>query len=208
MCLKNLKRTAFKCILILPIVYFTLFLAVALFVYINRFNIDSEQFLELQKCPLCYGNDRWCANLMAQANDWQIDYEWNVLKLTSAWQSLINIKNVYFVSHLSNANTKMVLKKLAHTEELAQFDRDQRDCHSSINCLFKHKHFLNKKLTHKELRILNNDLNIELLSCFSDRFVDLIYATNGGNDQNLMDFNLNLLTKLKINPEPLILQVR
>lgn len=209
MCLRrNLKRVAFKCILILPILYFTLFLIVTILVFTNPFNLASEQFLETHKCPICYGDD-WCSILMAHANEWHIDYEWNVLATTRMWQSLINIKNVFVLAHNLDSNRKMVLKKLAHNDELSQFDLNEQTCHNSkclTNLLLNRNIILNKKLTYKELKSINNDLNIELLSCFSDRLVDILYGTSP-KIESFMDFNLNMLTKLKINPEPLILQV-
>ena len=113
-----------------------------------------------------------------------------------------------------------MLKKLAHDDELEDFDRTRLACPpDSVVCSAQNLPDLSQRLQASELRALGQNLEIEVLTCFSDRLADRLYENLGelgslhsspasnSSRRNFSLANTMLLTTLKINPEPIVLQV-
>ena len=101
-----------------------------------------------------------------------------------------------------------MIKKLAHDEELDEFDENEKKClkNEKLKCISKISH--SKYLFVTPYTFGPHELDIEFGTCMSDRLIDMIYKNYKeyvSTDRRLAD--LNLLTTLKINPEPIVLQV-
>lgn len=190
----------FKRLIFLTIL-FCIFNLILIFLKFDEINFVEEKFLQLQTCPFCYGTS-FCNQLYQKIIKLENQ---NSLSGTFFFQSLLNIKNVFFVVD-SFTDQKYVFKKLAHSNELDQFDLNEKQRIESIP-----KSILAKKLDADLFKQISNYLQIEIGTCLSQRLLDLMYLSfikfNNLSEKKLELINLMLLTTLKINPEPLILQV-
>ena len=80
--------------------------------YLLKIDLSNHQVLEIEKCPACYGDD-----LCSEFIHGNIELTTNQNFWTSV---LFNAKNVYFGLYKGQ---NVVLKKLAHTDELELFDQ-------------------------------------------------------------------------------------
>lgn len=200
---------------------FNLFL---IYLQFDELNLSDEKFLDLKRCPFCFGyslcNDLQFKSTFYTKFDIELADEYNFSK-TYFLQYLFNIKNVFFAIERFSGK-KLVIKKLAHYSELNRFDTDEIECADKTlghkpcikNLINKNRSLMEKKLDFKTLKNVSIFLDIEIGQCFTERIVDLIYKSyleyNNNDRLNTKSYyvdNIILLTILKINPEPLILQV-
>ena len=155
-------------------------------------DITDENFLELQKCPACYG-DHLCSDVFHRRFDLTNFTRFNIIR------KLFNAKNVYYgIFYQDDQEEEVVIKKLGHDRELAKMDQlmcdmAQRDtnCVSSLASKWSNGRTL-------EFHLFKTGLDIEALKCVQN--------------QDMIDFlaskahvsNENFLTLAMINPEPLI----
>ena len=189
-----------KFFLVLSATLYLLSMAVSIFLQIDKIELSEERFNRESKCPLCYGKSL-CNKLKS------FKLESTVLSDdTYLFHSLFNVKNVYFATF--NYFQRVVVKKLAHNDELNEFDKFEKTCAKtdSQKCI--------SKILHSKYKFLSPHtfspqmMNIEFATCFSDRLVDWMsknYKENESTDRKLTD--MSLLTTLMINPEPILLQV-
>ena len=102
-----------------------------------------------------------------------------------------------------------MFKKLAHHLELKQFDSIETKCLKSNDSICSttiakvDSTILSKKFNEKTLKQISTDLLID--QCFSQRVIDTIYEIN--NQNSYFTQNIMLLSTLKLNYEPIVLQV-
>lgn len=177
---------------------------VIIVITVTRNHLTEEDFLEARKCPVCYGMTM-CHPLFN--GDVQL-VGFSRVRLLDA----VNVKNVYFGNYLDKS---VVLKKLGHNDELKQFDDGVcEETGRESGCDVAKVIF-----TSPQLRVVKNTNltpdHIKGLSdftkCPSQRLLNRILGhfheqTEPGRHLLFRD-KVMLLTILKINPEPLILQV-
>ena len=195
---------------------YIIFNLIFLFFKFDAIQLGTEEFLSKKNCPFCYGisicHELELNNINSRLYDFVFDNE-NDLLNTYHLKKLFNIKNVYFIKD-NFSNKKFLLKKLAHDSELEDFDIKEVNCLENYACLndfiqSNKAHLINQRINSTFLKINYKVLNIESVKCFTDRILNLIYKNkfNSKDSENYFDKNVMLLTTLKINPEPLILQV-
>ena len=212
--------------LIVKIAAFLYLLSILILVYLklDAINLADEAFLNKEKCPFCFGLSL-CDELAPSADTYRrYDFSFSDQQQeglnTHFFTWLLNIKNIFFIKdNFSNKN--MVLKKLAHESELVDFDAKEISCYDHGEkskygqCLAEffmlNKNTLSKqRITSQLLKEYSVYLEIEVTKCFTDRMLDLFYMNTLESQQNgtdYMDENIMFLSTLKINPEPIILQV-
>lgn len=176
------------------------FLMLSVFVY-RHLKINLVDLCDLSKCPYCYGTDL-CVYFK----------NGDVTLVTDSLDSLIfnyvNTKNVYLAKF---HNKSVIIKKLAHDKEISEFDDllcTERglgsDCSvSEIHDVFDYKSELVMFLNHSEY--LSN-----FKTCSEDAtmlFLDLILRNKPENVSEDI-YMRQVWTILKLNVEPLLLQVR
>jgi hypothetical protein len=193
-----------KFILFTCVIVFIFTIAYLLYLKIDKINITDDKLSEYSKCPYCYGSS-YCEKL-------QQNFELMTTFETETYfqSSLFNIKNVFY--GIDKNNQKIVIKKLAHNEELDDFDDNEKKCRKNkdIKCiskLFGSGAKINDALVSGYL--LNQEmLNVRIGACLTDRITDLVLETY--KELNINDIratSIMLLTTLVINAEPIILQV-
>ncbi|XP_015429683.1 PREDICTED: deleted in autism protein 1 homolog, partial [Dufourea novaeangliae] len=170
------------------------------------FQPDVNHLTELHKCPACYGTS---------ACDYIHEVDITPYDLYSMFSYFLGVKNVFF-SVLNN--NKVILKKLAHSSELNEFDRMLcRDKHLSCICTKNLKEVTNEidnvdfhdlikqevtldfaKDNFSRLRICPNVQHLNSL-------LQRIYHNNKDVDKRTLD--INIWTLIVLNPEPLLLQI-
>lgn len=191
-----------KCTLISVVGLFILYANINTNVNIN---LPAERLCELDKCPACYGISEcsYIKNISITLDD-----------VFSLINYLFGVKNVFMGKYFE---TKVVLKKLAHTSELNAFD--EMLCESkSFGFLCKNDISVNNDSTQvdfyqlvkrKLISSFTEDDNSLLRLCPNDRNIDTLFRNlhvkNKELDANI--FYINLWTLVTINPEPLMLQV-
>jgi hypothetical protein len=201
-----------KYILQIAISLCLLFNLILLYLKFDQISLSNESFLELSKCPLCYGVS-FCNELLIQNDRFGLYFE-DTWTSTNFFNSLLNIKNVYFASD-TLSDRKFVLKKLAHQSELEDFRLKELKCEKnpSANCItrliYSDKHKLSQRLSQTSLKSFTQALGLEITTCFTQRLIDMMYENYYEYDKTEDFFlrNIALLTTLKINPEPIVLQV-
>ncbi|XP_034948122.1 divergent protein kinase domain 2A [Chelonus insularis] len=185
------------------LLYFILF--VTLSIITNRtFNFLSPQvvdLVELSTCPICYGTTAcdhiFNENLMIHPFDFH-----------SLLSHLFNRKNVFYGTI---NGTRVAIKKLAHSYELDAFD--DMLCQS-----IEFKKFCRKDQNYNNE--VNSNYNIDFLgkieTAVSPKFFEddesglVLCPTTSHLEQVISQLKMNeihLWTLIKINPEPLILQI-
>ncbi len=173
---------------------------ILLYLKYDEINLWDERFLQLNTCPYCFGFSL-CQSIQLKESNSESDLEFLTPEYYTT-QGLFNVKNVYLL--IDNFKSKkLVLKKLAHNSELSEFDGEN---------FIKNDQQLKEKLT---LEIVKS-FDIEFFSCFNQRLLDLLFnsyiefnfnaLTNSRKNSNII-FNKILISTLRINPEPIVLQV-
>jgi hypothetical protein len=177
-------------------------------IYSDEIDIGHERFLNLKSCPFCFGYSL-CGDIQFENSrfDFQLDPSGYIPK-TYQFQEFINIKNVFYLNDRLS-HRKLILKKLAYFSELEEFDERERKCSST--CIKKFAPTSNR-IDGEFLRNASQSQQIDVLSCFSDRLARLLVTSYTEHDFSNDKRNnsipmLTLLSTLKINPEPVILQV-
>ena len=176
----------------------------------DEVSIEDEAFLNRKTCPFCYGLEL-CDQLESKAIVFEEELQ---LLRTYTLIPWLNIKNVFFGKQ-ANSGKHLVLKKLAHNKELESFDHIERSClinrtqvGSCLNKLITfNRSVISQKLTGDMLTRLSHDLDIEATHCATDRIAELIYKSYESHRISIFNLNVMILSTLKINAEPLILQV-
>ena len=205
--MKKYFRNPYFCIKFFIILSATLYLisvAIALFLKIDEIEISDDSFNLESKCPLCYGQSL-CKNLK-KFKSFTLESK-TFSDDTYLYNRFINIKNVYLAKY--NFAQTVIIKKLAHNDELKLFDSFEKSCVTKDNspkCISKILHSKYKFVTPHTFS--PNMMDIEFGACISDRLIDLMYKSYKeyeNNERRITD--MNILTTLKINPEPILLQM-
>lgn len=152
-------------------------------ILINQLGFDVVDLTEIEKCPACYGVSM-CQNIQ----DISLDF----LNFHSIFNLIFGVKNVYYGNY---GNEKVVMKKLASNVELAVFDKTTVHTFADKNKAFN-------ALIMSELAEYSNKIHV----CPTiEKINDLLQ--NIENPYNNIDNLKYLWTMLKINPEPIMLQV-
>ena len=198
------------------------FVNISLYLFIIYLQIDEIKlndeisFLNLNKCPFCYGIDI-CDELIDKNGFSKYYITFDEAKSyfymnSYILQNIFNIKNIWF--GIENFSGKeLVFKKLAHNSELLSFDLTESFCLDNKNMpevcktsiAYLNASILNEKLNENNLAKISKLLEIQCTECFSQRLIDKIYSET--NQHSYLTQNTMLLTTLKINPEPIVLQV-
>lgn len=189
-----------------------------IYLIFDQISLKDEKFLSLNKCPFCYGislcNELQLDKFNKLNHDKYKKYDFNFndedsLSNTYFLQWLLNIKNVFYIKD-NYSNKKLVMKKLAHSSELAEFDSNEIIC--SNKCLNKlvsaNKKIFKYKFSFESFKKFTEYFEIESTLCFSERFLNILYEDyNEIDGKNYFYPNIYLLTTLILNPEPIFLQV-
>lgn len=192
------------------IIFVFLILAVFLYgsVYLDwgQNRLTKEEFLEVHKCPACYGQS-FCFDLF----DDQFDLS-GISKY--ALFDGINVKNVHYADH-KHRGQRVVLKKLAHNDEIKKIDDELcKDSLREPGCDLARRMVVSD--TAKNIH--RNGFLPEYLKdttfmffCVTHKLVDRVlekYREKGRRMGMIsMDDQLQILFTAKVNPEPLMLQV-
>lgn len=180
----------------------------------QRNELADRRFLQLNKCPACFGTS-WCRRFL----NGQVGFEtWGRLRLLD----FLNVKNVYFAQYgepREGGRRRVVLKRLGSQRELAQLD--QSICKRATG---RPRCDLLQAMPRTEFARLNGDVRLltpeavegwsDLVHCPSQRLLDRLvrrYAETKDSGsfllRNLKDSErMQLLLTLAFNPEPLVLQ--
>lgn len=203
----HLKRIPLraKCFFILLLVM-CCYIFGAIFLTWKSNRLTKEEFLEVYKCPACYGQ-KFCFSLF----DDQFD-----LTGMSKYQMLdvLNVKNVHFAYHKREKH-QVVLKKLAHNFEIQKID--DNICKDSVvdpGCDVA-KRFVVTKTAQDIIR--NGLLPVHfkdttfMFYCVTHKLIDRVFEkyqeTVHWSGELSMDDKLQILFTARVNPEPLMLQV-
>lgn len=193
-----LRRRFLKRILLLTVVFCFSFYGTVLYFKALK---DPQLFrlCEIHRCPACYGISL-CPEI----------YSNQIILEPSDWSSIFNAKNIYY--GYTKSNRRVVIKKLAHDWELKRFDATLcKHWNLKHNC--KPNHILNATNIKKELV---NSVTYSINQPGAEARMGLIMCPNGSS---ILDFLkplhpgttvadlINLWTMLKLNPEPILLQV-
>lgn len=181
--------------------------ALGLKVVLKTLRITAAQLTDLQRCPACFG-----LSLCDAVLDNKISLSHRNVYVTLT--NLFGSKNVFLGSYMGE---KVVLKKLAHNSELDAFDKmlctdrglvelcptanREKTIPSSINFYTR----IAKEIT---ADFINENTSSLRLCPITDHLDDLlynVYANNGKERKQIS--HAYLWTMIKINPEPLVLQV-
>ncbi|XP_071653169.1 divergent protein kinase domain 2A isoform X1 [Temnothorax longispinosus] len=178
-------------------------LALRINVILQSLYPSVTQLTELHKCPACYG-------VSACHNIHKIDLLWN--DVNAIISHLFSIKNVFFGTY---DQSKVVLKKLAHSSELKALDVTLcNKLHLGYPCSIlvpldryapDFYDLIRKTITSD----FSQDDTSRLRLCPTlGHLDDLFYNVHLNNKHiNPTQYLINLWTLVSINPEPLILQI-
>jgi hypothetical protein len=178
------------------------------FLYNDEISIGDERLLNLKSCPFCFGYSL-CQYIQFENSHYDFRFEnTDLVPNTYKFQALFNIKNVFNLNEIITKR-KLIMKKLAHDSELEEFDANERIC--SDSCV-KRSVLNSNNVDGDFLRKAHEHQGIEVLSCFTDRLAQTLVKNYKEYDFTNQKRNnsipmLILLSTLKINPEPIILQV-
>lgn len=207
---RSLKLAALGSLLVLMLLH-----SPSLLASWQRNELTDRRFLQLNKCPACFGTS-WCRRFL----NGQVVFEaWGRLRLLD----FLNVKNVYFAQYgepREGGRRRVVLKRLGSQRELAQLD--QSICKRATG---RPRCDLLQAMPRTEFARLNGDVRLltpeavegwsDLVHCPSQRLLDRLvrrYAETKDSGsfllRNLKDSErMQLLLTLAFNPEPLVLQV-
>ena len=182
-----------------------LFLSLLTYGYIFHYffiynHVSDRDYLEVHTCPACYGNSL-CR---------QLRYGMGKLTGYSRLQFLNSLANIKNVNYGQFGGNEVVFKKLAHNYELREFDEEmclKANMGSGCNVGEAMSRFISgsKMVSVEEVKGLS-----DLTKCPSQRLVDKIvdkYQEKADAIDVSFPEKLGLIATLKINPEPLLLQV-
>ena len=151
------------------------------------FKISVNNLKEVEKCPICFGLSgcRFIDN-----NEITINHK----DINTLFTNLFGMKNVYY-GKLKNVD--VILKKLAHCSEFKAFDE-------TINKILKKKYVDFQKLIERAVNADMRDTMSKLRLCPTVKHLNLLFSNILIKDGFMYE---HLWTLIKINPEPLILQV-
>ncbi|XP_022088058.1 deleted in autism protein 1-like [Acanthaster planci] len=192
-------------------VFIVLVLVTAASVYYNLFfffttnYLENRDFVGVDKCPACYGT------VMCH------EFSHGHLSLSSysrmRFLDIVNVKNVFFGWH-NEKNVDIILKRLAHDQELASFDASvcknagaRRDC-DVARSISQTK--FSRVLETRSLEVAHVEDLSDVVRCPSQRLLERIWmmykdhvpGNSLSNDQKMM-----LMTMLAVNPEPIIYMI-
>lgn len=158
---------------------------------------------EVEKCPACYGNSI-CDKIVNGS------IKITPFGLYSAIAHLVGSKNVFFGTM---GDVKIVLKKLAHSYELQAFDDMICNNESLAGICSRrryHKtHEVNVDFRSLILKAVTSSFLIpdasSLRLCPTAKHIDKLFTNIYANDKDNRD--VYQWTLIKVNPEPLVLQV-
>ncbi|CAG9837960.1 unnamed protein product [Diabrotica balteata] len=166
--------------------YYIFFLFLPIILSVSFLAIKQKTVLELceiNKCPFCYGK-----TLCREITKNKINLEYN--RVSDFIYNVFSVKNVYFARYKSKP---VVLKKLAHTNELNKFDREIRDKIINYKAL---KSELNFKLRGMDEKVQFPPFYV----CDDDTFELFFDSFNTTNIKTIY-------TILSINAEPVLLEM-
>ncbi|KAJ8681163.1 hypothetical protein QAD02_016950 [Eretmocerus hayati] len=179
-------------------------LALFLGILVLNLNFNIDRLTEKEKCPACFGISA-CPDIAT--NKIRLKY----LDFYSFLNSLMSVKNVYSGEY---NDQNVVLKKLAHQSELEDFDKLICSDPGLLElCVNKQKP---RKLKTNFQKLIMNELsgggfadpdNKITLCPSTDGFDQLISNTQILQSADEKDLLKYLWTIVKINPEPLLLQI-
>lgn len=211
--ISKLRKTTFqfrripvqaKCFICIFVIL-TVYLYGSIYLSWGKNRLTKEEFLEVKKCPACYGQS-YCFKLF----DDQFD-----LSGMSKYQmfDVINLKNVHYAQH-KEEGINVVLKKLAHNDEIQTVDNKIcKDAFREPGCDLARRFIVSK--TGKDIAV--NGLLPQHLKdtsfmffCVTHKLLDRVldrYQEKGRRDGEIsVDDKLQILYTAKVNPEPLMLQ--
>lgn len=172
--------------------FFVIFFVTIFCVIVNKFNTDLSLLTEIKKCPFCYGK-----TLCREIDDGTLLIE--NTDFISIFNNFFGVKNVYYGKY---KDIKVVMKKLAQNHELKRFD--DTICNRDEICFVDDKKINFFKLITMELTKIN-DPNVKFKLCPDvsriDKLIDLHETILNDNRHEY------IWTAIKINPEPIFLQV-
>ncbi|XP_043254568.1 divergent protein kinase domain 2A-like [Colletes gigas] len=172
---------------------------------IITFRPDVDHLIELHKCPACFGTS--ACNDIRKVDITPYDSY-------SAFSYFFGVKNVFFGFLDGN---KVLLKKLAHSTELNEFDRmlcENKNfahiCTRDLEKLYNETNINFYELVVQEVTLDFTKDNLSRLRVCpnTQRLSNLlqhIYLNNKHVDSKILD--INIWTSIVLNPEPLILQI-
>ena len=180
----------------------------SLFMSLTRNHLKEEGYLETHKCPLCYGHSA-CIDL----KDGLVTMKgWSKLRFLD----FVNIKNVHIGEH-AGMQKSVVLKKLAHDQELKQVDEKVcEDANRPPNCdagknLVRTK--IGNEITRQGLLPVHLKGTNYMFTCPTYNLLDRVVRyykekLKPNEDHVFTRDKLQIYGTALINPEPLMLQVR
>lgn len=210
----SLKRSTFhlrqiplkaKCFFVLFVVI-CVYLFGAIYLTWKDNRLTKEEFLEVYKCPACYGH-KFCFSLFDDQFDFTGMSKYKMF-------DVINVKNVHFAYHKRKGH-QVVIKKLAHNDEIQIVD--DAICKDSVvdpGCDVAKRYVVTKTaqdITKNGLLPRHLKDTTFMFLCVTHKLIDRVlekytekYHWSG---EISMDDKLQVLYTAKVNPEPLILQV-
>lgn len=162
-------------------------LCISVIMSLASFRISINNLKETDKCPICFGLE---ACHFIENNEITIHHKDMYTFFTNAF----GVKNVYY-GKLRNMD--VVLKKLAHRSEFNAFEE-------LISKVVKEKYSDFLKLVQRAINPYMNDTMSKLRLCPTVKHVNLLLNNVLSKEGFMYE---HLWTLIKINPEPLILQV-
>lgn len=166
---------------------------------------DINYLTELEKCPACFGMS--ACNIIDE-----VDITFRDVHSTFSY--FFGVKNVFFGTLNNN---KVILKKLAHTSELNEFDRLLCENSSLSYICAMNAQKEGKKIDANFYELVEQQISLpfsqdhfsHLRLCPNVRhlknLLQHIYMNNKNVDPKMLDIYIWVLTVL--NPEPLLLQI-
>ncbi|XP_033107182.1 divergent protein kinase domain 2A-like isoform X2 [Anneissia japonica] len=168
----------------------------------SKNQLQNFEFLESRKCPACYGTSL-CGSFQRGELDLESFYKFRLL-------DVVNVKNVFFGRHQEKS---VVFKKLGHNTELKKLDEKIcKKANLEPSCDLSRVIFqtdLTNAIKDGKIHVDAVKGLSDIVRCPSQRLLDRIWSRYqerswiGGVKHHQQ---LNLITTLLFNPEPLILQ--
>lgn len=181
-----------------------LYLFVTIYFTLKENRLTKEEFLDVYKCPACYGHS-FCFALFDDQFSLQGVSRYSVL-------DVMNVKNVHFAYHKEGLH-QVVLKKLAHVDELQKVDDEI--CKDSVRepgCDVAKRMVVSKTAQDIGLNgLLPGHLKDTtfMFLCVTHKLIDRVlerYKERSRPGVTRMDDYLQILYTARVNPEPLMLQ--
>ncbi|CAK9801676.1 Divergent protein kinase domain 2A [Anthophora plagiata] len=166
---------------------------------------NMYHFIELDKCPACFGTS---------ACNYIYEVDITLDNFYSAFSYFFGVKNVFF--GVLNKN-KVVLKKLAQSFELNEFDQMLCENKNLSHICTRNTKATSSKFNINFLELIEKEINLDfskdnfsrLRLCPNvqhlNNLLQHVYHNNKDIDPEILNLNIWVLTAL--NPEPLLLQI-